>query len=77
MQAKNNQMGDFSSRNPLWEENSSQGPMITDDFGREIPIKAHINMVQTLNKYKERILNDPLLDEMIDVGSMDKTYTAH
>jgi len=56
VQAKNNNITVFLLRNPLWEEDDDKGPMITDDFGRTVPIQDHINVAQTLDRYKERIL---------------------
>ena len=47
--------------------------MITDDFGRTIPIEANINLVQTQDRYEERILNDPLLEEMREAGFMGES----
>ena len=39
-------------------------------------IEAHVNSAQVLQRYEERILSDPMLEEMRDAGSVDTTYTA-
>ena len=41
-----------------------------------MPIKAHINEAQTLDRYEARILTDPILEEMRDAGLVDEAYTA-
>ena len=38
-------------------------------------MEAHICAAQTINKYEDRILKDPLLEEMRDHGAMDLQYT--
>ena len=45
--------------------------MIKDDFGRTVPIEAHVSAAQTLDRYEDRILTDPILEDMIDTGSVD------
>ena len=57
---KTNIIADFLSRNPLWDRDTGQGPLVTDDFGRTFPLQAHIHSAQLLNKYKDRILSDLL-----------------
>ena len=49
-------------------------PWITDDFGKKITVEAHIYAIKTLNKYEDRIYQDPLLCEMRDQGAMDPQY---
>ena len=39
--SKKNIIADFLSRNPLWDNKMGQGPLITDDFGRTVPIHLY------------------------------------
>ena len=39
-------------------------------------VESHINNVQTVNRYKERMYKDSLLDHMCDQVAMDTQYTA-
>ena len=73
---KENIIVDFLSRHPLWEEDTGHGPMIKDDFGRTIPIEAHVHAAQILDRYADRIISDPMLEELRDAGSVDIVYTA-
>ena len=45
-------------------------------LGRKVLIEAHVSSAQTLDKYEERILTDPILEEVRDTGSVDDRYTA-
>ena len=48
---KQNELADYLSQNPEWdEETEKHGPFITDDFGKEITIEAHICSAQTINR---------------------------
>ena len=38
-------------------------------------MEAHINTVQIVNRYEERMYEDPLLDHMRDQGAMDTQYS--
>ena len=77
MKGKDNELADHLSRYPLWCPDSNEhGPWITDDFGKQITVEAHICAVRTVNKYEDRILEDPLLEEIRDHGAMDLQYTA-
>ena len=76
VKGKANKLADHLSRYPLWyPESNEHGPLITDDFGKKITVEAHISAAHTLNKYEDRILKDPLLEEMRDHGAMDLQYT--
>ena len=76
MKGKDNGLADHLSRYLLWcPESEEHGPWITDDSGKKITVEAHICTVQTVNKYEDRIFEDPLLDEMRDQGTMDLQYT--
>ena len=44
--------------------------MITDDFGRTVPIEAHVSAAHTLNRNENRILKNPMLEDV------DEVYTA-
>ena len=48
---------------------------ITDNFGKKITVESHICAVQTVNRFEDRIYEDPLLNEMRDQGAMDTQYT--
>ena len=72
--SKNNLIADFLFRHRIWEEEFENGPEI-DDFGRQIPIEAHVNSVQTIHKYEDRLHLDPLLEDIRHAGSLDDTYT--
>ena len=41
-----------------------------------MPIKAHVSVTQTLERYKDKILQDLMLEDMWYDGSMDEVYTA-
>ena len=72
IQGKYNELADYLSRNPEWnEETEKHGPWITDDFRKEITIKAHVCSAQTIRIFQDRIANDPLLEEMRDSGAID------
>ena len=67
---------DYLSRNPIWDKESEKhGPWITDDFGKEITIEAHVCAAQAIKRYHDRIKSDPLLKEMRDSGPVDEQYT--
>ena len=73
IKGKDNELADYLSRNPLWcPESNEHGPWIVDDFKNKIKVEAHICATQTINKYEDRILEDPLLVEMRDSGAMDQ-----
>ena len=74
---KNNELADHLSHYPIWcQEQEDHGPWITDDFGKKITVEAHISSVQAVNKFEERLHEDPLLDHMRDQGALDKQYTS-
>ena len=74
---KDNELADYLSRNPVWDEESDKhGPWITDDFGKEVTIEAHVCAAQAIKRFHDRIASDPLLEEMRDSGAVDKQYTA-
>ena len=73
---KTNVITDFLSRNPLWDQDTGQGPMVEDDFGRTVPLQAHVHSAQLLHRYEEWILSDPMLEDMRDAGCLDESYTA-
>ena len=50
--------------------------MVKDDFGRTVPLQAHVHSAQLLHRYEERILSDPMLEDMRDAGCLDESYTA-
>ena len=69
---KDNELADYLSRNPVWDEESEKhGPWITDDFGKEVTIEAHVCSAQAIKRFHDRIANDPLLEEMRDSGAVD------
>ena len=73
---KDNNLADYLSKNPLWDKESKRhGPWITDDFGKEITIEAHVCAAQAIKRYHDRIKSDPLLEEMNDCGAVDEQYT--
>ena len=77
IQRKNNELADYLSRNPVWdEETDKHGPWITDDFGKEVTIEAHVCSAQAIKRFHDRIASDPLLEEMRDSRAMDEQYTA-
>ena len=77
IQEKHNELADYLSRNPEWdEETEKHGPWITDDFGKEVTIKAHICSAQTISRFQSRIDNNPLLESMRDSGAIDDQYSA-
>ena len=77
IQGKNNKLADYLSRNPVWdEETEKHGPWITDDFGKEVTIEAHVCSAQAIRRFHDRIANDPLLEEMRDSGAIDEQYTS-
>merc|ERR1712243_44329 len=70
-------LADFLSRNPIWtQEQEQHGPWIIDDFRKKITVEANISSVQSVNKYKERLRSDPLLEHIQDQGALDPQYTA-
>ena len=74
---KDNELADYLSRNPVWDKESDKhGPWITDDFGKEVTIEAHVCAAQAIKRYHDRIASDPLLEEMRHSGAVDKQYTA-
>ena len=76
IKGKDNKLADHLSRNPLCcPDSNKHGPWIVDDFGKKIMVEAHICAAQTINKYEDRILDDPYLEEMRDSGPMDPQYT--
>ena len=77
IQGKNNELADYLSRNPVWnEETEKHGPWITDNFGKEVTIEAHVCSAQTIRRFHDRIANNPLLEEMRDSGAIDEQYTS-
>ena len=77
IKGKDNEQADHLSHYPIWcQEQEDYGPWITDDFGKKIPVEAHISTVQSVNKYEERLHEDPLLDHMHDQGALDTQYTS-
>ena len=77
MSAKDNLLADFLSRNPIWsQEQEDHGPWIVDDFGKKITVEAHISSAQAVDKYKERLHSDPLIEHIRDQGALDHQYTA-
>ena len=76
IRGKDNELADHLSRHPIWsQEQEDFGPWITDDFRKKITVESHINTVQTVNRYEERMYEDPLLDHMHDQGAMDTQYS--
>ena len=76
IKGKDNELAHYFSRNPLWcPESNEHGPWIVDDFGKNIMVEAHICSGQTINKYEDRILEDPLMEDMLNSGAMDLQYT--
>ena len=55
---KTNVIADFLSRNPLWDQDTGQGPMVEDDFGRTIPLQAHVHSAQLLYRYAKNSTRD-------------------
>ena len=76
MAGKNNCISDYLLRNPVRSKTKDEGAFVTDNFGRTVSIEAHVNAAQTLDRYENKIKEDPLLEEIRDAGSMDKTYIA-
>ena len=77
IQGKNNKLADYLSRIPVWnEETEKHGPWITDDFGREVTIEAHVCSAQTIRRFHDRIANDPLFSEKRDSEAIDEQYTS-
>ena len=67
---KENELADYLSRNTLWDKESERhGPWITDDFGKEVTIEAHVCAAQAIKRYHDRITNNPLLEVMRDCGA--------
>ena len=61
IKGKDNELVDYLSRNPLWcPESNKHGPWIINDFGKKITVEAHICAAQTVFKYEDKILEDPL-----------------
>ena len=52
------------SINLLWKEDKVQGPLFREHFCRTVPIKAHVSVTQTLERYKDKILTDLMLEDM-------------
>ena len=74
---KDNELADYLSRNPRWgKESETHGPWITDDFGKEITIEAHVCAAKVIKRYHDSIKSDPLLQEMRDCRAVDEQYTA-
>ena len=77
IQGKDNELADYLSRNPVLDEESDKHrPWITDDFGKEVTIEAHVCSVQAIKRFHDRIANDPLLVEMRDSKAVDEKYTV-
>ena len=77
IQGKDNELADYLSRNPVWDKESDKhGPWITDDFGKEVTIEAHVCSAQAIKRFHERIASDPLIEEIRDSGAVDEQYTA-
>ena len=73
---KENELADHLSRHPIWcQESEDFGPWITNDFGKKITVESHINTLQTVNRFENRIYEDPLLDHMRDQGALDTQYS--
>ena len=65
VKGKDNELADHLSRYPLWcPDSKKHGPWITDDFCKQITVEVHICAAQTVNKYEDIILEDPLLEDM-------------
>ena len=76
IKGKDNNLADYLLRYPLWYPESKERRLwITDNFGKKITVEAHFFAAQTINKYEDRIFEDPLLEEMQDHGAMDLQYT--
>ena len=73
---KKNIIANFLSRNPLWDSKMGQGPLVTYEFGKTVPIQAQVHAAQVIDKFEDRILSDPLLNDMRDAGSIDDSYVA-
>ena len=72
MKEIDNEIADVLSRNPLWSSKTNEyGPQRTDDFGKEITVQANICVAKAIKKYEDRILSDPLLEEMRYTVNMD------
>ena len=41
-----------------------------------MPIQAQVHAAQVIDKFEDRILSDPLLNNMRDAGSIDDSYVA-
>ena len=41
-----------------------------------MPIQAQVHAAQVIDKFEDRILSDPLLNDMRDAGSIDDSYVA-
>ena len=77
IQGKHNELADYLSQNPEWdEETEKHGPWITDDFGKEVTIEAHICSAQTISRFQSRIDNDPLLESLRDSGAIDDQHSV-
>ena len=56
IRSKDNKLTDHLSCPPIWcQENEDFGPWITDDFGKKITVESHINTVQIVNRFEDRI----------------------
>ena len=61
----------------MWDEESAKhGLWVTDDFGKEVTIEAHVCAAQAIKRFHDRITSDPLLEEMRDSRVVDEQYTA-
>ena len=77
IKGKSNKLADYLSRNPFGTyESEEYGPWITDDFRKEITEKAYVWVTQSISKYEDKILSNPLLEVMRDAGAMHNQYTA-
>ena len=60
MAGKKNCISDYLLRNPVWSKTDEEGVFVTDDFEKTVSIETHVNTAQTLDRYENRIKEDPL-----------------
>ena len=54
--SKDNELADHLSHYPIWYlENEEFGLWITNNISKKISVESHINTVQTLNRFEDRI----------------------
>ena len=64
--SKANEVADYLSRHPKWENN----------FGNNTYLEDHIKMASTTQRNNNRILQDLMIGDLCDKAIMDKSYTS-